>query len=168
MHQVMKKMAAIVVSATRLLEAVNPRAPLEVGNIVDDDAAAVPEPEDVVPLDIIVAVTSIGMAKGVLALLRLTVPSGLMTDGLAARNVRVYITFSMTYCHDQSGMLDKSMVLPHAAASELFAVIICVYDHIADITELLATIEGIMLATVMLLDMSALGGLRMPNIPFSQ
>lgn len=76
------------------------------------------------------------------------------------------MTFSMTDWWDHSGILARSMFCPHMDAWRLPAVMLLAYDHIAERSELFATIAGIIAPTVVLA-LIRLGGLMIPNMPFS-
>jgi len=119
--------------------------------------------------DAATAVMSCGIIIGApFKLLKETDPSSLITSGLAAKKVRVNITFSAKASCAQSGIAVMSIEEPQAAAALLFAVTMFAYACIAVIEELLAIIVGSVAATEPSWPWPTLGGLIMPNIPFSQ
>lgn len=118
-----------------------PEVGLEEGALPDalPEAAAPTAEEEVEDESLPVAMTlemSCGTMYGPVALLMSTAPVVSMTSGLAARKVRVYITFSAIRAIWSEVMLPMLIALPHMAAPELLDVKFCWYAAMAAMLEL--------------------------------
>lgn len=87
--------------------------------------------------------------------------------GFIAMTAWVYIMFSAMYGRVQFGIADMSMFIPHIAALDWLAVTLFVYDMAAAVEGYMLAMEGIIIEAEPGC-IQALGGLMIPNMPFSQ
>jgi hypothetical protein len=134
-----------------------------------EDAAADDDEEELYePPASTVAATSWGIFMGVLARAeKSTTPLWEIVSGFMARKDLVKAMFSTAYDWDHCGILFMSMPFPQDWAAGLLEVALVIYDTAAEVELYCWARAGIMLEALEGCP-QALGGLMIPNIPFSQ